>query len=611
MSFCSAPAAVVAVVAGSVVVFDPWGWQPFGPSKWLVVTVGSLVGAGLAFRRGVRLHRGASVGLALVVGWSAVTSVTSVDPLSAWLGTPDRRFGFVAVVTLAAAFVAGQSVTSWRHRRWVLRAVVGAVLIAAGYGVVEALGWGIPLDAASGRLGATYGSAAYLGAALPLFVPIAVGVAATDGESCLWRMVGAAAAGGGLFLAAGSGTRAGAVGLVAALVAGFPRWWPTVRRHLVSAAVGAVVIVAALAVSPVGQRIAQAAADPAGIGRVDEWRLGVTALVERPVLGAGWEGYRVVFPVVVDPDHVVAYGRTTVTDRAHSAPLDVGISLGMPGVVLWVVAAVWVVGRSVSLTCRRELDAEVAGLAAGLVGFFVAQLGLFPTVEVDVAAWMLVGVAVAAGDQSSTLRVGSRVWSWVVMALAAAALVAGSLGVWADRRARQAVEVGSVAAADAAVALRPDSYRLWLLAADNAFAVGDLDDALERIDQALGLSPGDPALRVAKARILTAAASRDASSVPVASTFLDRAVAADPNHPDVRYLDGLVHLAAGEPAEAERALLAAESLAPGDVDVPLALARLYLEVGDEEAARDALGRASRIDPDRVEASGLAEMIDGP
>jgi predicted Zn-dependent protease len=60
----------------------------------------------------------------------------------------------------------------------------------------------------------------------------------------------------------------------------------------------------------------------------------------------------------------------------------------------------------------------------------------------------------------------------------------------------------------------------------------------------------------------------------------------------------------GRVSAAEQAFLMAEFLAPQSIVPPMSLARLYLAIGEESAARAAIERAAAIDPD---AEGLDDL----
>ena len=167
----------------------------------------------------------------MVVAWAAVTSVVAEDPLSAWLGTP-TAVRVRGAVDAAAAFVTGQAVRINRGGP----PGAGRVVALGGMAVcsvAEALGAApVALTTTTSRIGSTFGSPAYLGAAACLFVPVAVGTAADPGQPRAWRALAIVAGAGGVGLLAGSGTRAAAVGLgvagVLLLLAGFPSSPPVI-----------------------------------------------------------------------------------------------------------------------------------------------------------------------------------------------------------------------------------------------------------------------------------------------------------------------------------------------------------------------------------------------
>lgn len=462
---------------------------------------------------------------------------------------------------------------------------------------LEALGAGwLASTSDSSRLGATLGSPAYLGAALCLLIPIAVGVAR---EPSGWRWVGLAGAFSGVVVLGGTGTRAAGLGLLAAAIFAMAKLRPKPRMSL---AVAGVATAAILTLLPLGQRVV----DGATAGRIDEWSTAATALADRPFLGTGLEGYRLVFPAHVDVGYVRNYGRTTVTDRAHSGPLDLGVAMGVPGLVVWLVAAAWAVRRA-----WHVMDAAtpaVAGMAAGSVAWFVQELLLFPTVEVGVMGWAVVGAMSTAANDRRTVSLRSRPGAVMAALLFTALAGGGLLGVAADRAAAEAVESGSTDSAGRAVDLRPDSYLYRLLVADTALKAADPEKARAAVDAALRLAPDDPGVRMADTRLLRIEVARGADPIDAARRVGDL-VDDDPNHPELRLIHGDLLARAGDPARAERAWLAAETLSPTDPAPALRLASLYLSVERLGAARDALDRARALDPDNPDIAVLGEAID--
>lgn len=581
-------ARVLATLAPLVLLaVDPWGWYPFGPIKWAVVTVvggaGSL--AAVLSHHG-KVPRALLAALGLFVGSMLLGAAAGADGAYAWVGTPERHLGAVTWALCALLLLAGRTLVA---RGDVERVLLGLVVAGVGVGAVatlEAVGFHAEVLDLGGRLTGTFGSSAYLGAATAFLLPVAVGVAATGDTPVVRRRLAAAAA---LLLAvacAGAGTRAAWVGLVAAAtVTVLAR-----RQALVSrmgadrgraAAAIALVLVAGAAVvvlSPVGARVGSLtdADAPGGQGRLDEWRVAARVVADHPLLGVGPEGYRVAFGEHVDADYEVEHGRDQQPDRAHSGPLDVLLAGGALALAGWL-ALIGIVARAVR-RALRDGPPWLAGLAGGLMAHLVTQLLFFPIAELEPVVWLVAGMVLVATDRERpgpTVRSGSdRVRRAVVGVVAGVALVEGASGVVADHRADRAAEAlargdvdGAATAAASAADLRPDVLRFHLLAARAAVA----DDrgivvGLAAVDDALAISPGDPIARRTKAQLLLARAA--ATSVPAhvqaAEEYLRDLLDRDPNNSTLWRLAADVAALLGDQGAAARARDRADELTAPD-----------------------------------------------
>jgi hypothetical protein len=343
------------------------------------------------------------------------------------------------------------------------------------------------------------------------------------------------------------------------------------------AVAGAAVLVALVVAGPVGSRAA-AALDPddaGGRGRLDEWAVAAAVIAERPLTGTGPEGYRIAAPAHVDGEYTRRHGRDELIDRAHSAPLDVAASAGIPAAVAYVALVGAVVVRCVR-TSRRAPDPLVAGMALGVVAWAVQQVVGFPVAEVDPAAWLLAGLVAAGAPRPE--RAAGRAGRVVAGALAAVLIVAGVTAVVADRSMERAADRRDLVAADRATALRPDDVDAWYLAAQVAASGSSLlavDAGLDRVEDGLGHLPRDPALRDLHEALLTERALRSElpEDLAAAARAARRGIAADPAGPAHHRRLGLVLAAQGREGGAAAALRLALDLDPGD-----------------DAARDALDR---------------------
>jgi hypothetical protein len=295
-------------------------------------------------------------------------------------------------------------------------------------------------------------------------------------------------------------------------------------------------------------------------------------IAAHPITGVGPEGYRIAFSEGVDADYERAHGRLQQPDRAHSAPLDIALAGGLPALAAWL-AAVGLAGRSVLLVLRRGTG-WIVGAAAALVAHFVGQLFLFPVVELEPLVWLLAGVLVASTTDAGPAARLARLPAAVLAGLAAVAAVAGVTDMVADRRAGNAVDALArgdhrAAAADArrAVELRPDILRLHVLAA-TAFVADEQGTVagLAELDDALDVSPGDPIVLLARARLLVDRA--EATQVPAHLVAARNEVRArldgDPYNAALWRLAARVAALEGDDARAGQATARADDLTPED-----------------------------------------------
>jgi O-antigen ligase/Flp pilus assembly protein TadD len=596
------------------VAFDPGGWAAFGPLKWALISTLVLMAAGLALLEGqLWVHRPSGLIAAGFLVWVAVCAFWGLDRGHAWLGTPDRHLGVAAWVLFVLCFWLGQNLAP--QARLLVRAAALGLGLVGVYCLLELAGRA-PVDLAtvSARLGGPFGSAAYLGAACTLLIPLAAVGAVDVTEPRRWRVGAAAAAILGVVALLGSQTRGAVVGLAVAAAFLVPLAAKMFGRRWVM--VTAALLVAVVMVSPVGDRLRSVWLAGEGGGRLADWQMGLRVLGDHPIVGVGPEGYRIAFPGVVDAAYERRFGREVAPDRAHSGPLDVGINFGLLGLAIYLVAAGWLWWLALGAARRGAvLQAGVeAGVGAAVAGYLAQQLLLFPVVEIDPLFWVAAGVLVG-GRVLHPVRT-FRPAAALVLALAVAAAVAGYRDIAADRSVMDSYNElgagrgrGALAAADRAAALRPDSIRYWFVAADVASrATGD--GALLPLSRALAISPNDPILLSTQAQYLLdrARVSGVAGDIEAAVSASRRRVEDDPHNAQDRLRLGLVLVLAGDLTGAEKQWLAAADLAPRSPVPWFNLVRLYVELGRPGDARTALTRAAGIDPTAPEIADLQRLL---
>lgn len=588
-----------AIPVAGILVFDPGGRSPFGPAKWALLPVAILVALsiGLAGPRGV--DRRTSLRWGAVLAWVAVCAALGLDRVGAWIGTPERRYGALTWALCAAAFLAGQLLDDG-GRRMARRVITGVAGVLGVWAIAEVLGWE-PLQLTGGgtRPGGPLGSSAYLGAAALLAGGVALGEA-SDPEGARWRPLAAGCAAlGGVALIA-SGARAAWLG--AGIAAGSVAIARRIRFRRTHAAVLLAIVAVALATGVAGRVTSVASDDRGGArGRLDEWRVATRVIADRPWIGTGPEGYRIAFGASVDDAYEQEHGRNPLPDRAHSAPLDIAATLGVPGLVL-LLALLMAIAPAV----RRAMHGSPTevGVGAAVVGYGAQTLFLFPLAELDPTAWLLAGTCLVSA--APVLRRASVAWAPALAAVALA--VIGAAGVLADRRARDGDAL-------AAVRVRPDIAAYRLAAAADEESVGSsaaLDRAIAMADAALRSHPRDPVVRAERTRLLLSRAKRTGTPrhVHVARRALEDAVADDPRNAQLLLRLGVARSLDADDAGAEQAWRAAERLAPRSAAASLDLALLHARAGRLAEARAAVGRALERDPRNVLARRLLRELDG-
>lgn len=495
-----------ALVVGSVIVVDPAGLSPFGPSKWLVISTAAAATVAWTLRTGrARCHRRSWwMWIALLV-LLTMSALVSGDAKIALLGHPDRHLGVVTWVLFFALFCAGQHVAEQ------VTSLARAAVVAAGclgVYVLWEVAFGPPVAVATTtrRLLGPFGSAAFLGAACCLLGPVVLGVAFDRLQDRTWRW---AAAGSGVLVAValvGSGTRAAWFGILisAVVVAIAVRPAP---RSVGWCAVG--LMVAMLVIAP---RLGDVTTrHERSSSRLDEWSVATRVIGRHPLIGVGPEGYRIAFAEGVDDSYERSYRRDAILpDRAHAVPLDVTLAGGLGAGALYVALVGFVVVRCWRLLRTRQPLA--VGIGAGVLAYGLQQLFLFPLAELDPIWWLFAGAVVSLTSTTEPVAHRRVVAPVIAMTASAFMLVVGVLDVAADRLARTALRAPDhdVAISDArrAVSLRPDNLRYQLVSAEahlDRGSIADIDQAITEARRATSWSPKDP---IAGDELATALSSR-------------------------------------------------------------------------------------------------------
>jgi O-antigen ligase len=117
--------------------------------------------------------------------------------------------------------------------------------------------------------------------------------------------------------------------------------------------------------------------------RLHLWGDGLRLIAARPLTGWGEDATGLSFGHFLSSD----YASLVTFDRVHNGPLDLAATQGLVGLV----ALAWVLAVVIRAAWRQRLDADVAALAAALVGYSVWVFFNFDWAPVTGPFWLLAG----------------------------------------------------------------------------------------------------------------------------------------------------------------------------------------------------------------------------
>src|ERR1700694_2453493 len=274
-----------------------------------------------------------------------------------------------------------------RSRQWVIAAFVFGTAVAC----LEAL-----LQRASGvgfRPDGNLGNANLLGALIAMALPLAVAHSLRGGRFAAAWAVGAAVLAAGLLV---STSRSGGLGAFAGCLALAVFAFRGRIAAGVAAAATAAVAIALLAIVLSPLRLLNN--DP-GAMRLALWPDALHMLAARPLTGWGPDTTGLVFGRFLSADWLPGI----TIDRAHSGPLDIGVTQGLLGLAALGLILIILFREA----WRWRFSGSVGPLAAACIGYSVWVLFNFDWAPATGAFWLLAGTAwsgVREAEAESGLR---------------------------------------------------------------------------------------------------------------------------------------------------------------------------------------------------------------
>lgn len=348
-------------------------------------------------RRAVAIPAVAAAGL---LAWGALSALLAGGPwgvgVYGWWGRSDGLLTLAGVVILlwGASTLDRRGIE--RLLLWLLVGLAAIALIGLGQwlGVIS-WGQGVGVDATLGNPNIAAGLCA-VGAVL-------LGYSALDAQAVTWLRIARGIVAGLLAVVAvvnGSVQGPATIAFGCLLGLGFLGLGSDGRRRkaLLSASGAGIALAGILAVLAIGGSgpLASIWAEPNTQIRVAAWGAGVDAMAGHPVFGTGPGGMERYFFEYVPADYVALVGPQVPVNALHNIGLQFGATLGIPGLVLWLVIFI---GAAVLLgvaAWRHRVDAPLAAtLGGGLAAYLVQGMVSIDMVALMALGWLLAGLCLA------------------------------------------------------------------------------------------------------------------------------------------------------------------------------------------------------------------------
>jgi O-antigen ligase len=545
-----------------------------------------------------------AIAVAFVV-WMGFADLFAVNVTKAFWSNFERMEGWVLLVHLLGFFFASGAVlrAERKWRGWFLTALAVSGIVSF-YALLQ-LGGSLPIHQGSTRIDATLGNSAYLAIYFLFSVCVALWLALTEKQAWLkWTLIALSVL--ETILLFFTETRGTIIGLVAgagvAALLTLMTAGKSARRYAAGVLALLVILVGGFYLARNSsfvqgnstlERIASISLSD-GQTRFTLWHMAFEGVAERPVVGWGQEGFNYIFNKYYEPS---LFEQEQWFDRAHNAFIDWLTAGGVPALLLYValfISALILLWRSMELS-----RPERVALTAALVGYAVHNLFVF-----DNLSSYIYFFAVLALIDSQVARPFMRLEAageldeagGMMYALPAGAIVALVL-VWVVNipGMRTASEL-ITALSPSATGIAGNIATFQDIAAHPSFAVQEVREQL--VSFAASVAGSTSASNAEKQQAVTLALDE-----------MQKQITAYPL--DAReYLEmSFVFRAAGDPADALKAVQAALNLSPKKEQAWIEAGALAWDQGDTKSAQTYFNTAYALGPEFPELAAYAAAGD--
>lgn len=422
--------------------------DPFNFPKSVVILGGGfavLFGLMSSARNVDRSRWEASILVLLLITFYVIAAIVGTDnPRRLFFGSFSRSNGLVS--TLGMALLALGAIAATRGQR--LTGLYSALSVVCGfevlYGFLQFLNadpvkWNNPYNRIIGSLGNPNFMSAALG-----FSGVAMVALLFDPTRKIWIRISASILGISAFLLAiATESVQGPIAFLGgtALVIGIALWQKKGRSalfYIYSTVAGLSILTVALGVAKIGPLADRLYQYTLGV-RTQYWRAAMKMMIENPIFGVGVDSYGDHYRLVRDTNTFKTVGPTVFTNAAHSVPLQLGATLGIPVLVIYVLLQLFVAYRVIkTLKSFPNQRSATAGIAGAWLAFQAQSLISIDQLGVGVWGWILAGSLIGGSYVVESKEMPRRVRRkdvkkstvGIVASMAAFGLILGFLLGW-------------------------------------------------------------------------------------------------------------------------------------------------------------------------------------
>lgn len=360
--------------------------------------------------------------LVLIVGAllvsMGISAMVAENNYRAWWGEVERAEGFFGMAHHVVFFMIAVMVFAKKEWLTFFKISLGVTGVLSFYGLLQYFQitnfpFALPPEP---RPGSFVGNSAFFAGYL-LFAMVCAGIVFQESEKkSAWRMI---AAGMGIiaaFMIFITGTRGAILGLGAGIVTiliyvlaqkdkqtiRIPYLQPIDAKKLAMGLLAVMVIMGGIFIAtrdaaiwqrvPGLNRLANTALfDPNDAStqmRILTWRVSWEAFKERPLVGWGPENYLIAYLQHYDPE-MALYGETWL-DRAHNKVLDIAVTQGLVGLMIYIGIIVF----AIRMAIRQRKNKSSMFIVAGLVAHSMQNMFLFDNIVGYIMLFALLGYIV-------------------------------------------------------------------------------------------------------------------------------------------------------------------------------------------------------------------------